>query len=77
MSVSCDIPNSIKSEGDSIQRKRKVPFTLLAFLLVLFHFAFLMAHFEPAISTPDAQGYFAQAKLIAKQGKTYLEPESI
>lgn len=35
-----------------------------------------MSYFEPAISTPDANGYFAQAKLIAKEGKTYLKPES-
>ena len=35
-----------------------------------------MTYFEPAISTPDAQGYFTQAKLIAIKGKTYIEPES-
>ncbi|MCK4395406.1 glycosyltransferase family 39 protein [candidate division WOR-3 bacterium] len=62
---------------DSIQHKRKVSLVLLAFLPVLFHFVFLIVHFEPAISTPDANGYFAQAKMIAKEGKTYLEPESI
>lgn len=63
--------------NSTTQHTRKLPFTVLAFLLIVIHFAFLMVYFEPAISTPDAQGYFAQAKLIAKQGKTYLEPESI
>ncbi|MEW6104227.1 MAG: glycosyltransferase family 39 protein [bacterium] len=64
-------------EPGSIQYKLRVPFTLLAFLFVVIHFVFLVCYFEPAISTPDAQGYFVQAKLIAKQGRTYLEPESI
>lgn len=77
MDISFNIPTSVKSELDSIQHKQRVPFTLVTFLLILFHFVFLIVHFEPAISTPDANGYFAQAKLIAKEGKTYLEPESI
>jgi len=40
------------------------------------YFIFLMLFFESAISIPDAQGYFTQAKLIAKEGKTYFELES-
>jgi len=35
-----------------------------------------MIYFEPAISTPDAQGYFTQAKLIATKGIVGFEPES-
>ena len=35
---------------------RKIPTFLLAALLVLVHFVFLLAYFEPAISTPDAIG---------------------
>jgi hypothetical protein len=35
-----------------------------------------MIFFEPAISTPDAQGYFTQAKLIATKGTASFEPES-
>jgi len=50
---------------------------LCALLLVIFHFILLMIHFEPAISTPDAQGYFTQAKLIATKGMTSFEPESL
>jgi hypothetical protein len=44
--------------------------------LIFGHFIFLMLHFEPAISTPDANGYFAQTRLIADQGRTWFEPES-
>ncbi len=76
MDSSLNTPTSRKPELGSIQHKRKIPFTMLAVLLVLVHFVFLMSYFEPAISTPDANSYFAQAKLIAKEGKTYLEPES-
>jgi len=46
------------------------------FALVAVHFAFLMFFFAPAISTPDASSYFGQAKLIARTGRTYIEPES-
>ena len=50
--------------------------TVAAIALVVGHFLFLMLFFEPAISTPDANSYFAQAKLIARTGRTWLEPES-
>ncbi len=59
-----------------IPKLKKFHYILLAFLLTLLYFALLMFYFEPAISTPDAQGYFSQAKLIAKEGHTYFEPES-
>ncbi|MEW6141926.1 MAG: glycosyltransferase family 39 protein [Chloroflexota bacterium] len=49
---------------------------ILVFMLLVAYFVFLMGYFQPAISTPDAQGYFAQARLIATEGKTWLEPES-
>ncbi len=45
-------------------------------LLVAVHLAFLAAFFAPAISTPDANGYLAQARLIARQGRTDIEVES-
>ncbi len=44
--------------------------------LSLLHFGLLMHFYAPAISTPDAQGYFAQARLIATTGHTGLVPES-
>jgi len=39
-------------------------------LLVGVHFVFLALFFEPAISTPDANGYMAQARLIAREGRS-------
>lgn len=48
----------------------------LALLLALFHFSFLMHYFEPAISTPDANGYFAQARHLVDTGHSYLAKES-
>jgi hypothetical protein len=77
MNAFFNIPTSKETEVGGIQHKRKAVFILLAFMLVVAHFIFLTVHFEPAISTPDANSYFAQAKLIAKEGKTYFEPESI
>jgi len=44
--------------------------------LVILHFLFLMVFFEPAISTPDANGYMAQARLIAKLGRSDIVTES-
>ena len=50
---------------------------LLLIALVLGHFWFLSAYFEPAISTPDANGYFAQACRIATEGRTWFEPDTL
>lgn len=46
------------------------------FALVLVHFLGLASFFAPAISTPDANGYFAQARLIANEGRTEIVVES-
>jgi 4-amino-4-deoxy-L-arabinose transferase-like glycosyltransferase len=77
MGTPFNIVTSNETEVGGIQHKRKATFILLAFLLVGAHFVFLMFHFEPAISTPDAHSYFVLAKLLAKEGKTYIEPESV
>ena len=45
-------------------------------LLLGVHFLVLAFFFEPAISTPDANGYFAQARLIADEGRTDIAVES-
>jgi hypothetical protein len=45
-------------------------------LLVLAHLAWILAHFAPAIMSPDANGYVVQARLIATAGKTSLTTES-
>jgi 4-amino-4-deoxy-L-arabinose transferase-like glycosyltransferase len=68
---------SEKSQANGAQTGQSIFFTLLAFLLAATHFVFLMLYFEPAISTPDANSYFGQAKLIARNARTYFEPESI
>ena len=44
--------------------------------LCVLHFLFLLNFFAPAISTPDAQGYFTQGRIIATQGRTFLIPEN-
>ena len=45
-------------------------------LLVAVHSLFLLLFFSPAISTPDANGYMAQARLIAYEGTTEIVVES-
>lgn len=64
-------------EVEGIHQRKRWYFPLLALSLMTLHFIFLMLYFEPAISTPDAHSYFAQAKLIAKEGRTFFEPESV
>ena len=44
--------------------------TVAAIALVILHFAVLACFHEPALSGPDANGYFAQAKLLATEGQT-------
>ena len=63
-------------ETGFILKEGKIHPSHLVVLLVLFHLIFLLAFFEPAISTPDANGYFAQTKLIAREHRTYFETES-
>ena len=63
----------------SVIRFRNVimnPWHVAMIVLLTLHFTMLMLHFKPAISTPDANGYLAQARLIANQGHTWFEPES-
>ncbi|MBN1339105.1 MAG: hypothetical protein JXA03_07270 [Bacteroidales bacterium] len=50
---------------------------LAAGLIILFHFLFVMKYYSPAISGPDAQGYYTQARLVATNGKVFLEPQSV
>ena len=45
-------------------------------LLILVHFGFLMCFFTPAISTPDANSYFDQARTLAVGGVTSITTES-
>jgi hypothetical protein len=48
----------------------------LLLLLVLGYALFLWRFYAPAISTPDANGYFAQGSLIAQTGRAWFVPES-
>ena len=49
----------------------------VALILILGAYAlFLYTHFAPAISTPDSNGYWAQASLIAKTGRSWFIPEA-
>ncbi|MEW6558427.1 MAG: glycosyltransferase family 39 protein [Elusimicrobiota bacterium] len=54
---------------------RSIPI-ILTLALCIFHFIFLLYFFSPAISTPDAQGYFAQGKIIAKYSHSYFIPQN-
>src|SRR5438552_11210219 len=47
-----------------------------ALILTVAHFVFLLHYFVPAISTPDANGYFAQARHLAAEHRTWFEVES-
>jgi hypothetical protein len=44
--------------------------------LCLVHLGWLLAHFEPATMSPDANGYVVQARLIATHGRTSFATES-
>ncbi|MFC1525643.1 ArnT family glycosyltransferase [Candidatus Latescibacterota bacterium] len=50
--------------------------TLAGLALVAVHFLFVAIFHEPALSGPDANGYFAQAKALATEGHSYQELES-
>jgi len=56
---------------------RKRAMLLGALLVICGHFIWMMSYFEPAISSPDANGYFAQARLIATTGQTWFSSESL
>ena len=47
-----------------------------AVALFVAHFCFLVSHFVTAISSPDANGYMAQANLLSATGRSYYDLES-
>ncbi len=55
--------------------KKTTPYILLL-LLVVSHFSLIAMRFEPAFASPDAHGYYYQAKLLAEHGKTSFEAQS-
>ncbi len=58
-----------------IRGDRISPLLLLA-LLMGGHLAWVLSRFQPAYSSPDGNGYFLQGRLLAQEGRTWLEPES-
>ena len=58
-----------------LARSREVAWAAVVGLAIL-HFSWLAAHHAPAISTPDANSYFAQARWIAQKGTTSFALES-
>ena len=51
-------------------------FWLPAIVVTVLHFVFLTLFFAPAISMPDANAYFAQARWIATEHRTWFTAES-
>lgn len=45
--------------------------------IILLHFLFVMKYYYPAISGPDAEGYYTQAMLLSDDGRVFLEPQSV
>jgi hypothetical protein len=58
-------------------KTNKISYTFLAVILSVGHFLFLTYFFTPAYTTPDANGYFTQARLIAENGQTGFKSESV
>lgn len=59
-----------------LKRFSKYAYEIIAFLILITHFVFIISFFEPAFSTADANGYFKQAQLIADHGRTWFQAES-
>ena len=58
------------------QRRAFGPWARLALLLTAAHFGAALCFFAPAISTPDANSYYTQARLIAENGRTWMNTGS-
>lgn len=56
-------------------RSSKWPHIAAALLLIAYG-GLLAQRFHPAIATPDANGYWAQGRLLADTGQTWFKPES-
>ena len=72
-------PQSIEHAAESLKTRRALSpgvYRAAALALVVAHFAMLMLFFKPAIGTPDASGYFVQARLMATKGRTWFDRES-
>src|SRR4051812_11439829 len=52
-----------------------LPAAAMVVLLAVF-VLWIATYYTPAISHPDANGYFAQASLLVKSGHTWFKPQS-
>jgi hypothetical protein len=59
-----------------LKRFSKYSYQIIAFFILGVHFLFIISFFEPAFSTPDANGYFKQGQLIADHRRTWFQDES-
>jgi len=57
-------------------RKPSIIAGVAVLVVIVLHFCYLLHYFAPAISTPDANGYWAQGSLLFTTGRTYFVPES-
>ena len=69
------LENVKRQDAPSADKKSWICWIAIA-AIVIGHFVFLMNFFEPAISAFDANGYFLQSTLIARDGKTSFETKS-
>ncbi|NOZ22620.1 MAG: hypothetical protein GXP25_16205 [Planctomycetes bacterium] len=69
-----------KTVVDPVQVQKRSALRLLPWIglvvLLTAHFVFLMGNFAPAICSPDANGYWAQASLLFNTGRTWFLPEA-
>ncbi|MBT3287165.1 MAG: hypothetical protein HN380_07440 [Victivallales bacterium] len=59
------------------QRLLGVPPWLWLLAMLVAYGGFCASRFAPAISCPDANGYWAQGTLLAQEGRTWFEPENV
>lgn len=60
----------------SVPRRRPRLALIGAFALTMLHFCWVTSHLEPAIMSPDANGYVVQARLLAEEGRTSFATSS-
>lgn len=68
------MPPPTPAPGPVVRLEARTGWIVAAGALALAHFAWLLAHFAPAIMSPDANGYVVQARLIVEGGQTGFSP---
>lgn len=62
--------------GSSENRIQQWVILALLVLLLAAHHTWVLQHLEPAYSSPDASGYFVQARMLATEGRSWFRPDS-